>query len=85
MYEKHHNADYQQAVNEAAGNVKSQESKQPKNNQNSRNYSQHILNSLCLLARIGISLSRSARMPTSHWIRVVAARLSDLEFEICSI
>jgi hypothetical protein len=48
MYEKHHNANYQQDVDEAAGNVKSQESKQPKNDQNNCNYSQHFLNSFCL-------------------------------------
>ena len=32
VQEEHHYADYQQDVNEAAGNVKGQETKQPKNN-----------------------------------------------------
>jgi hypothetical protein len=33
MQEQHHYPDYQHDVNEAAGNVKGQEPKQPKNNQ----------------------------------------------------
>jgi hypothetical protein len=48
MEEEHHYADYQQDVNEAAGNVKSQEPKQPKNNQNRRDYSKHVFNSFYL-------------------------------------
>jgi hypothetical protein len=32
MQGEHHNTDHQQRVNDAAGNVKGQESKQPKNN-----------------------------------------------------
>ena len=39
MEQEHHYTDYQQNVDEAAGNVKGQESKQPKNNQNRRDYS----------------------------------------------
>jgi hypothetical protein len=38
MRYQHHDTDYQQHVNYAAGNVKGQESKQPKNNQNRRDY-----------------------------------------------
>jgi hypothetical protein len=33
MQEKHYDTDYQQDVNQAAGNVKSQEPEQPKNDQ----------------------------------------------------
>jgi hypothetical protein len=33
MQQKHHDTDYQQDMNEAAGNVKGQETKQPKNDQ----------------------------------------------------
>jgi hypothetical protein len=45
MRKEHHDADYQQHMNYAAGNVKCQESKQPKNNQNCCDYSQHFFNS----------------------------------------
>jgi hypothetical protein len=43
MQGEHHYADYQQDVNHATGNVKREEPKQPKNNQNCRNCSQHFL------------------------------------------
>jgi len=39
MYEEHHYTNDQQDVNEAAGNVKGQESEQPKNNKNGSDYS----------------------------------------------
>jgi len=39
MHEKHDDANQQQDVNEAAGNVKSEEPKQPKDDQNGCNYS----------------------------------------------
>ena len=45
MEQKHHYADYQQKVNEATGNVKGHEPKQPKNNQNRCDYSKHVFNS----------------------------------------
>jgi hypothetical protein len=34
MQNEHHNPDYQQDMNDAAGNVKGKEPKQPENNQN---------------------------------------------------
>jgi hypothetical protein len=34
MQDEHHYADYQQDVNDACGNVKSEEPKQPENDQN---------------------------------------------------
>ena len=43
MQGEDHYADYQQDVNHATGNVKREEPKQPKNNQNCRNCSQHFL------------------------------------------
>jgi hypothetical protein len=43
MQGEHHYADYQQHVNHGTGNVKREETKQPKNNQNCRNCSQHFL------------------------------------------
>jgi ABC-type phosphate transport system ATPase subunit len=48
MQEQHHYSDYQYDVNEAAGNVKGQEPKQPKNNQDRSNYSKHVSNSFYL-------------------------------------
>jgi len=38
VQKEHNYTDYQQDVNEPARNVKGQESKQPKNNQNRRDY-----------------------------------------------
>jgi hypothetical protein len=35
MQDEHHYADYQQDVNEAGGNVKSEKAEQPENDQNS--------------------------------------------------
>jgi hypothetical protein len=43
MQGQHHYTDYQQDVNQATGNVKGEETKQPKNNQNCSNCSQHFL------------------------------------------
>jgi hypothetical protein len=51
VQEQHHYADYQQDVNETAGDVKGQEPKQPKNNQNRRDYSQHIFTPFLSTAR----------------------------------
>ena len=45
MQEQHHDPDDQHDVNEAAGNVKGQEPKQPKNDQNRCDYSKHVFNS----------------------------------------
>jgi len=39
MQGEHHYTDYQQHVNQGTGNVKREETKQPKNNQNCRNCS----------------------------------------------
>ena len=43
MQDEQHDTDYQQGVNQSAGNVKREEPKQPKNKQNCRNCSQHFL------------------------------------------
>jgi hypothetical protein len=48
MQQQHHYSDYQHDVNKAAGNVKGQEPKQPKNNQDRSNYSKHVSNSFYL-------------------------------------
>jgi hypothetical protein len=48
MQEQHHYPDYQHDVNQAAGNVKGQEPKQPKNNQDRSDYSKHVSNSFYL-------------------------------------
>jgi hypothetical protein len=45
MKEKHHYTDYQEDVDEPTGNVKGQEPKQPKNNQNRGDYCKHVFNS----------------------------------------
>lgn len=51
MQKKHHYTDYQQDVDEASRNMKGQEPKQPQNDQNSSDYSEHVFNSFYLCAR----------------------------------
>jgi hypothetical protein len=46
--EEHDYTDDQQDVNQTAGNMKGQESKQPKNNQNHGDNSKHVFNSFYL-------------------------------------
>jgi hypothetical protein len=70
MQGEHHYADYQQDVNHATGNVKREEPKQPKNNQNCRNCSQHFLTPFSLSAPSEICMARKARIATLRWIRV---------------
>jgi hypothetical protein len=53
----------QDNVNEIAGNVKCEKSKQPKNNQNCGDYSKHVFIPLFLSARTSAISSRSAPMP----------------------
>jgi hypothetical protein len=48
MQEQDHYPDYQHDVNQAAGNVKGKEPKQPKNNQDRSDYSKHVSNSFYL-------------------------------------
>jgi hypothetical protein len=70
MEDQKHDTHNEDDVNESSGNVKCKKSEQPKNNQNRGDYSKHGFNSFYLKARQSkIQLSRTARMPTSRWIR----------------
>jgi hypothetical protein len=69
MQGQHHDTDYQQHVNQGTGNVKREETKQPKNNQNCRNCSQHFLTPFLAKRAIRICMPRKARIAPLRWIR----------------
>jgi hypothetical protein len=72
MQEEHHDTDYEQDVNETAGNVKGQEPKQPKNNQNRRDESKHVFNSFTSeRVPIRIPVIAHSAITISHWIRAL--------------
>jgi hypothetical protein len=70
MQGEHHYADYQQDVNQAAGNVKREEPKQPKNNQNCRNCSQHFLTPFLAKRAIRNLHGIQGTNRDASWIRV---------------
>jgi hypothetical protein len=86
MCQEHHDTDNQQYVNDAAGNVKGQESKQPRTIRTAAIIANISLTPLPLSARqMRSALSRAARIPTSRWIRACFTSLPNQGFEVCSI
>jgi hypothetical protein len=86
MQGEHHYTDYQQHMNQGIGNVKREETKQPKNNQNCRNCFQHFLTHFfAKRAMISLIGTHYANRDASVDFAFMLTSLPDWEFQTCSI
>ena len=71
MHQEHHDPYDEQDVNEPRGNVKREETKQPKNNQNRSDESKHVFISFSVCANQKAFLPHTARTPASFLVGFV--------------